>query len=511
MSVACWKLVNTLWKMRANTDTHTHPIQTSSCGGDGRPLVDILKPTHHPRRTWELISSIQADFLDHAQAGLADKQEASLDRYMDELSSRNTPETTTSAEAMRVTPYQSPFDYQELAMNSAFVLECLAQHQHAGEIDFSCDGLESIPFASIYAPSMFGMVGFIQPIDNDDLDVPCILISEHVLRTAWVINSATKDLHSRVPEEDWQSSLGSAELRVPFDIDLTRDMTFAAMGAFLCRTGDVLTGMYDADSAEEMDECRLLLGFMMAHEYAHIVLGHRSRVNDETPLAMSSVRLAELSQITQQLSRKERDTIAVSTNRLRYFFGHQQDELHADQLAFGALYRYIRDQRDAEKTLRLFFRQVLNSLMWSEIHDVLGRTTLHGSAWASDILYDPQKALLNDIAWRKRYPSAYSRVSYLHNRAQLMLSSRHLEILDEEIREVELVFSIWRSAILGAGEMLQMMWNNDSEQTAHLRKSFVWKGLPNVARAGVGYSDHTEAFAVRSFSEMMERKNPDGF
>ncbi len=456
----------------------------------------------HPSAVLERIETIQRDFL-----SLIDPHEPNMtERFIAQKLSDFSREDTIEAlvlELLRLTKYQNPTHLREFSLASTFVLDCFSKYESPPNFSvelLDLQGLDSVPFATVSTSSL---TGFVYEADIDmsingsrDGKMPCILLSENCLNTALTCSYVHNLLKGAVDEAVWKSAAEGREEEVPIEPRVADAVIRETLAAFLCdKHSSIVTRDHDFLS-NNIEASRLLLSYLLAHEYSHVCLCHLVRRNEESPLLFSSFRLRDLAYITEILGHIETPRLPINSDRLRYFFGYQQDELDADLLAFQVLYAGIQSQERCEEVMPLFFRQVFYSILWSEINEVVGRSCLHGNSWSYELLHNPQLGILSDVVWRGRYPSAYSRVHYLHDRAKLLLTEEHLKVLEREIGETVALFSLWRNVILGHASSLEAKFKSGSSDNIWLWDSFVWKGMPDSAKGSIGYNDPTDAFRV---------------
>jgi hypothetical protein len=350
------------------------------------------------------------------------------------------------------------------------------------------------------------MTGFVRELDykpDGSSKVPCIFISQHCGQTAWICRFVHEQLRSMASDEDWNSNFGKNEINIPAKKEVLDLVANETIKAFQCELGSSEVGLYLDTEPENIEASRLLVSFLLAHEYAHICLGHRAFRSDATPIALSSPRLNDLIDISQGMTQTQRLNILIMPSQLKYYFGHQQDELEADLVAFFVLYSGICDHDNPEERLGVFFRQVCYALLWGEIHEILGRTMRHGTDWYDEPLHSPDVYILSDISWRTRYPSPYSRLFYLPKRAQFGLQEHHLELFHEAVKEAEVLFAIWRKVAMVGASTVHSVAQSMEEVDRSLRESFVWRGLPASMKDSIGFNDPTEAFEVHRWQAFL--------
>lgn len=458
----------------------------------------------HPPVVLEEIERIQRDFLSQVGPNAPEQTQEFIDGLMANAVEHNTEAAMQILKALRITKYQNPVYQREIGSVSKFVVDCFDQYQQPEGISLDSDHLSIVPFATIMAPAMTGFVLHLDVLGLEQPKLPCIFLSQHCMQTAFICDQIHHQLRELVTESIWKRNLEKREFELEFDVQSAESLASIAietLKAFLCDGAASNAGRYfDADS-NQIESCRLLISYMIAHEYSHICLQHRARRNDDTMLALSSFRLRDLSDVTESLSQQQRLRIPINPQRLKYFFGHQQDELEADLLALMVIYSRLRQEGGSEYLLKRFFRQVCYSIWWSEINEVIGRTCLHGREWFDEPLHRPEFSVLSDLAWRNRYPSAQSRVNYLYDRARHALSEEHLEMFRSELIEADLLFTLWRRVIVGGAPVLASMLRDYGAESRAVSTSFVWKGMPTSVKGSVGYNDQTEAFRVYSWQD----------
>jgi hypothetical protein len=463
-------------------------------------VFDSINSLPHPPVVLEHIERIQRDFLAMAGPEVPDAMEEIVARSMAASAKTNPPWAMEIFESLNLTKYQNPLYQREIAVASKFVVDCFNQYEPPEGISLESESLEVIPFATVLAPAL---TGFVYDMDIDmaaigqgKVKVPCIFLSQHCTQTAWICSYVHRLAKEMATEQAWERCIERQEIDIPTVPEVVVSIVQETMKAFFCDQGASEAGYYFDSAPENIEAGRLLLSFLLAHEYSHICLRHRARRNDDSPLALSSFRLRDLSEITEDLSQEQRLRVPVSTDRLRYFFGYQQDELEADLLAFWVLYSGIRSQDRCEELLPVFFRQVCYSILWCEINEVFGRICLNGTEWIVEPLHNPDHCSLSDIAWRNRYPSAHSRVGYLYDRAKVALTDEHLKVFETELHETAMLFSVWRGFLVKGADAFASLFKVDDPDTQGFRDSFVWKGMPQSVKGSVGYNDPTDGFRV---------------
>ena len=458
----------------------------------------------HPPVVLNHIERIQRDFLDLSGPGTADRVEKNIAKAMAVSARNNTPAAVALFKSLGLTKYQNPLHRRDIAVASAFVVDCFNEYEPPNGLTLESEGLEAIPFATVVAPALTGFVYDMDVFGKGKPKVPCIFLSQHCTQTAWICSYVHRLIKETATDEAWSRCLGRREINIPIEPEVIGVIARETLHAFLCDARGSDVGHFFNADAEAIEAGRLLLSFLLAHEYSHVCLRHRPRRNDDSPIALSSVRLRDLTEITENLSEGQRLRIPVSTHRLKYFFGHQQDELEADLMAFLVLYEGICREQRCASVLPVFFRQVCYALMWCDINEVVGRTCLNGADWLSEPLHNPELCLLSDVAWRNRYPSAHSRLGYLYDRAKIALKDEHLKVFKGELHEAELLFSIWRDCLLKGAKILEFLLQPDDPETRSFRDSFVWKGMPQSVKGSVGYNDPTEAFRVYRWQDCFQ-------
>jgi len=457
----------------------------------------------HPSVVLDYIEGIQRDFLALAGQTVPDEMENFIDGLMIVAAKSNTREAMEILETLRTTKYQNPMYQREIAIASKFVVDCFDQYQPPEGITLESQHLEIIPIATVFAPALTGFVYDMDILGKGQPKVPCIFLSQHCTQTAWICSYVHRLIKEMATDEAWNRCIERREVNIPIVPEVASTIVQETMKAFLCDGQASDAGLFLEAAPESIDAGRLLVSFLLAHEYSHVCLRHRARRNDDSPLALSSFRLRDLTEITEELSQEQRLRIPVSTNRLRYFLGHQQDELEADLLAFMVLYSGICRLERSDAILPMFFRQVCYSIMWCEINEVFGRICLHGTEWLSEPLHNPELCTLSDITWRNRYPSAHSRIGYLFDRAKNALTEEHIRMFEAELQETEMLFSVWRGLLVKSADVFVSLFKLDDPDAQGFRDSFVWKGMPKSVKGSVGYNDPTEAFRVYRWQDYL--------
>lgn len=452
------------------------------------------------------IENIQKDFLQQAGPNVASGVEKHIDGEMDAVKERDKDYYRLFC-AFRLTRYQQPIYFRELAIASSFALKCYKTFSSFEGSTQESYFLETVPFASVLASPLNGMVAQLRITPDmpaaQAVKSPCILVSQNTMQTAWVCDNIHQFFRENITKEEWESNLAQRKIKLPFDSEKERHVALASLDAFLCETRASKVRFFYEASDEELLPTRLMLSFVMAHEYAHICLQHEARFDDSTSLSLSSDRLQDLKEIIEYLPSDNKTKLLINSHRLKYFFGHQQDELEADFVAFLTLYSGIIAMPNNSAIVRKLVRAVAYTIMWADIQEVIGRTIQSGVDWHDDPLHDPQYALLSDLVWRRRYPSAHSRLGYLFDRMQDGLLEEHRKIVESELAEMELLFTLWRQIIVKASSVLSPLWTEQSDDAEAVREHFIWKGLPASVRDSIGYHDHCEAFDGHRWQEFI--------
>ena len=452
------------------------------------------------------IERIQRDFLSLAGSHFPDAIEKIVAEAMFAAARNNTPAAMNVIENLRVTKYQNPLYQRELAVASQFVVNCFNQYNPPEGISLDSGYLEDIPFATVLAPALTGFVYEMDVFGNDQPKAPCIFLSQHCTQTAWVCSYVRRLIKGMATEKSWSHYVERRDVTIPIVPKVSAAVAQETMKAFFCDgQASEAKHYFDADP-DGIEAVRMLVSFLLAHEYSHVCHRHRARRNDDSPLALSTVRLRDLAEISEVMSQKQRLHIPIKPHRLKYFLGHQQDELEADLLAFIVLYEGVCNEERCESLLPVFFRQVCFSILWCDINEVIGRICLNGTSWLSEPLYKPEFCLLSDITWRNRYPSAHSRLGYLYDRAKIALKDAHIQVFEAELLEAEILFSVWRACLINNAEFLASLLNPDDPQTKSFRDSFVWKGLPQSVKGSIGYNNPTETFEIYRWQDYLQDK-----
>lgn len=456
----------------------------------------------HPAHALEQIEKIQKDFLELIGPGAPHMTEKRIDDTMEKAISVNPPGAKRVFEHLRLTPYQDPIYQRELSVCARFVVDSFNYYVPPDGISIATEDMDMIPFSSIHSVALNGLIKHFEYLEGVPIKVPYIFISQHTPQTAWICSFVRGIFQKSIPASDWQKNVGAEKVNVKFD-DIEGILLIAreSVKAFLCDTPASDAGHFAGVSDDELKFCRLLTSFVLAHEYSHIGLNHGNRFNVETPLNLSSFRLQDLANVLDEMSKRKRTRVPITAHRLTYFFGHQQDELEADLLAFLVLYDAISKQPDAQETLQAFFRAVCYCIMWSEINEAIGRTIKNGAEWAENPIYHPDYARIYDLEERGRYPSAYSRFGYLIERAEYALKPEHFSIFNSEIEEAELIMTLWRRIVIAGASGLFPMMSENNVDAISLKNSFVWNGLPRSMRDSLGYHDYLNTFDVAELKD----------
>ncbi len=466
-------------------------------------IFDNLRIAEQPKFVLEQIQTIQKDFLELIGQEVPATIRTSIDEAMRDSIKSNSKEAHETINSFRTTWFQNPLDFRELSTCSSFVTDAIQQNFRTGKNLSNYEQLAAIPIATVRSSSLMGMIARLNLTDDQDAKLPCVLVSEQCAQTAWICHHLSTHFKQKISATEWRTSFDCGEVRVGLNHELINYVAMETLKAFMCDTPASHAGYYfDANEHERLN-CRLMQCFLIAHEYSHIIFNHKARYNDESQLPLSGIRLRNLQRTLEPILQNQSSRFPIRSRNLAYFFGAQQDELEADYLAFSVLYKKISKSEKKDNILPELFRAIGNCIMWIEIHEALGRTLRNGPDWSESPLHSSEFYLIGDLTWRKRYPSAYSRLHYLYERAIDDIPEEHRELLEFEFREVELVFAIWRKIIIAAAGSLSSMWYEESAHANALKNHFVWKGLPTSMRSSVGYYDHRDSFLAYNLSDYL--------
>lgn len=451
-------------------------------------MFDSFLDFPHAKEVFNEIEDIQLSFLTHAGPQTA----SSVERNIESLLQRHQLEGLFS---QRKTRFQDPIAMILLSSCAAFTVDAYYKYSVPAGILLNTSNLNAAPFATVFGPALSGVVKKLKST-GDGPSKNCILFSEHSINTAWFCGFIRQTMVDHCPKELWSDALKTSNANVDYPDSIVSLIGIETMHTFLCARNESRIDMEQEDYEDSELFSRLYISFMLSHEYAHIALDHKPRLNEDEDVEVSSFRMRELSDVLDALSQVMRTRVSLSPSRFLYFFGHQEDELSADLLAFLVIYSRLSSDVDCDNNLRLFFRACALSIMWNEIHEVTGRTIKHGHLWYSDPLNHPDFCLLGDLTWRKRYPSAFSRLEYLSKRGGSFMPETHESIMREEFHETLLVTHLWRRIVVTVARAVKERWSEQTPEATNMREHFVWRSPPKSVRDSIGYNDQSVTFDV---------------
>jgi hypothetical protein len=282
------------------------------------------------------------------------------------------------------------------------------------------------------------------------------------------------------------------DLERPGAIEIVTKIEFETISSFFCsaNTDDVGHHFFAKNDDRKLGET--LLSFLLAHEYSHICLGHRGRLNESSRFYPSPTRLNRLADASKLLSKISNVQMPITQAGIQNYFGYQEQELEADRFAFSVIYSGLSSMENVTDELRGFFQQVLYSFFWADICEVIGRTFWHRREWVNEPLHRQELHEVSDITWRTRYPSPSTRIKNIYAWAKILICDEHFQLFERELRELEWVFGFWRSIMIDG----VVYYLDNNPKVEEMQGSFIWKGYPESVRGSVGYNDPTEAFRL---------------